>query len=105
MKIGDNIKKRRIELELTQEEVASYLSTTKQTIHKYEMGVVTNIPTDKIEKLAEILKTTPTDLMGWKKATAGLPQLDIEIAKLYSQANDEQKKKIIEYATFLSLKK
>lgn len=54
---------------LTQEELAKKLNTTKQTVHKYEKNIVTNIPSDKIEALASVLDTTPEYILGWKKAT------------------------------------
>lgn len=47
--------------------MADFAQTTKQTIYKYEMGVITNIPSDKVEAIAEILKTTPAYLMGWEE--------------------------------------
>lgn len=50
---------------MTQEELAKYIDSTKQTIYKYENNIVTNIPSDKIEKIAEALGTTPFYLMGW----------------------------------------
>ncbi|AGC67409.1 putative transcriptional regulator [Thermoclostridium stercorarium subsp. stercorarium DSM 8532] len=65
MAIGDRIKKLRIEKGMTQEELAKYIDSTKQTIYKYENNIVTNIPSDKIEKIAEALGTTPSYLMGW----------------------------------------
>lgn len=65
MKIGSRIKKLREEQSLTQEELAIAVHTTKQTIYKYENGIVTNIPSEKIEKLATALNTTPSYLMGW----------------------------------------
>lgn len=65
MGLKENIKKRRLELHLTLEDVAKQLGVTRQTIQKYESGIVTNIPSDKIELLAKALKTTPTHLMGW----------------------------------------
>lgn len=64
--IGEKIKKLRLKNDLTQEELANKLNTTKQNIYKYESGIITNIPSDKIEKLAEILHTTPAYLMGWE---------------------------------------
>ena len=67
MKIGERIKSKRIELGYTLEEVANFLKITRQTVQKYESGVVTNIPSDKIEALATLLKTTPSYLMGWEE--------------------------------------
>ncbi|MEE1240020.1 MAG: XRE family transcriptional regulator, partial [Acutalibacteraceae bacterium] len=49
-----------------QEELANYANTTKQTIHKYETGIITNIPANKIKAISEKLGTTPAYLMGWE---------------------------------------
>lgn len=62
---GNRIKKLREELNLTQDELAKLLNTTKQTISKYEKGIVTNIPSDRIEELAKILHSTPEYILGW----------------------------------------
>ena len=64
--IGKNIKARRQGLDLTQEDLARQASVTKQTIQKYESGIISNIPSDKIEILARVLETTPAALMGWE---------------------------------------
>lgn len=50
MTIGERIKTLRTEKGMTQTELAELLQTTKQNIFKYENGIVTNIPSDKIEK-------------------------------------------------------
>ena len=65
MTIGDRIKARRLELNLTLEDVGKLVGVTRQTVQKYESGVVLSIPSDKIELLAKALDTTPTCLMGW----------------------------------------
>lgn len=66
MSIGLKIKNRRLRLNYTLEELAKHVGTSKQTIHRYESGVISNIPSDKIELLAKALKTTPAYLMGWE---------------------------------------
>jgi transcriptional regulator with XRE-family HTH domain len=63
--IGSKIKALRTALQLTQEELAVAASTTKQTIHKYETGIISNIPASKIKSIADKLQTTPAYLMGW----------------------------------------
>lgn len=68
--IGARIKARRKELGLTLEEVARAVAVTKQTVQKYEAGIITNIPSEKIELLASVLETTPTYLMGWEGSAA-----------------------------------
>ena len=65
---GARIKALREEKGLTQEELAKYLNTTKQTISKYEKGIVSNIPSDKLEEMAKVLNSTPEYILGWEKA-------------------------------------
>ena len=61
---GDRIRSLRIAKDITQEELANRLKTTKQTISKYEKGIVTNIPSDRVEEMARILDTTPEYILG-----------------------------------------
>lgn len=63
MNIGKNIKSRRIDLGLTLEEVAKIVGVSRQTIQRYESGVIASIPSDRIEKLAQALNTTPAFVM------------------------------------------
>ena len=65
MSIAQKIKLLREQKGLTQEELARMIHTTKQSIYKYENGIVTNIPLEKIEQIAKVLETTPAWLMGW----------------------------------------
>lgn len=66
MTIGEKIKLLRCRMGLTQDELASAAKTTKQTIHKYETGIISNIPASKIKAIADKLITTPAYLMGWE---------------------------------------
>ena len=63
---GEHIKLLREKANMTQEELAKLLNTTKQTIYKYEQSVVTNIPSDRVERIAEVLNSTPAYIMGWE---------------------------------------
>ena len=64
--IGSRIKLRRQELGKSQTDLAREVGISKQTLYKYETGIVTNIPSDKIELLAKKLETSPSYLMGWE---------------------------------------
>ena len=66
MSIGKRLKELRINSGLTQSEVAKDIGVAIQTIFKYENEIVTNIPSDKIEKLAKVFDTTPEYIMGWE---------------------------------------
>lgn len=70
--IGDRIRNKRLELKYTLEKVANEIGVTPSTILKYENGSI-NIPSDKIEKIALLLKCSPAYLMGWedKKSIIG----------------------------------
>ena len=50
----------------TQEEVGKHVGVGKAAIQKYEYGIVTNIPQDKVELLAEALETTPGFILGYE---------------------------------------
>lgn len=67
MALKDNIFYRRKKLGLTLEELALKVGISKQTAQKYEKGIITNIPSDKIEKIADALGCSPAYLMGWEK--------------------------------------
>ena len=65
--LSKNIKRLRKEKGLTLDELAARLGTSKQTIHRYENGIITNIPSEKVEMLAQALAVTPAELMGWSE--------------------------------------
>ena len=55
MTVGDRIRERREYLGISQIELAKRIHVLKQTLYKYEMNIITNIPSDKIEKMAVLL--------------------------------------------------
>lgn len=64
--LQDRIRDARLRAGLTLDEVAQKVGVSKQTIQRYESGIISNIPSDNIEKIAAALGTTPAELMGWK---------------------------------------
>jgi len=64
--LGENIKKRRIELGLTQKKLASNLGVSNVSLSQYETGDV-NIPLATLNELANILETTVGKLIGTKE--------------------------------------
>lgn len=82
--VAENIRKRRIELQMTQEELAFKMGyTSKSTINKIESGI-NDISQSKISKFATVLHTTPGALMGWSEEPAVIEDraaLDVAIAK------------------------
>ena len=53
------IKTLRERLHIPQTELAESIHISKQTLYKYENDIVTNIPSDKLESIADKLDTTP----------------------------------------------
>lgn len=62
---GERIRKAREAAGISQEELAQAAGTIKQTIYKYERGIVTNIPWDRVERMAAKLGVSSAYIMGW----------------------------------------
>lgn len=72
---GTRIKQKRLELNMTQDELARKVGyTSRSSINKIELGFV-DLPQSKIAAIANALGTTPAYLMGWdsEKDTATSP--------------------------------
>ena len=100
MTLGDRIKAAREALKMTQGELGELCGTTKQTIFKYETGVVTNIPLDRLENLAEKLGVTPGYLTGWGGGET-IPEKLGELAGPFEKLNDSGQDKVIGYTADL----
>lgn len=68
MTIGERIKLIREQHKMTQTELADAIGTTKQNVYKYENGIVTNIPSDRVEAIAQFFNISPSYLMGWDES-------------------------------------
>ena len=62
---GEKIRIAREAKGMTQEELGAICGASKQTIYKYEQGIITNIPSDKVELIASALGIDPAYIMGW----------------------------------------
>ncbi|MBQ8063353.1 MAG: helix-turn-helix transcriptional regulator [Clostridia bacterium] len=70
MTVGDRIRSLRKREGISQTDLAQKMGVIKQTLYKYETGIVTNIPSEKIEAAARALGVTPGYLMGWEDQDA-----------------------------------
>ena len=103
MELGDKIKKLRLERGMTQEELAAKLKTTKQTIGKYETGIVTNLPLNRIKELADALDASPAYLIGWE--AKGVDDRVSDLAALTEDFTQEELESLASYAEFLKSKR
>lgn len=68
MERGLKLKQLRERKNLSQTDAARFIGVSKQTLFKYENDIITNIPSDVIERLARLYDTTPSYIMGWDDA-------------------------------------
>ena len=66
--LHNHLKAIRKERGMTLEELAQRIGTSKQTVQRYESGVIANVPMERVEAMAAILGVTPSALMGWDGA-------------------------------------
>lgn len=91
---GENIKKRRLELGMTQVDLAEKIGETKQTIWKYESGRVTNIPLPKVSAIAKALNCSLEDITGWETKNPVTESDGLEESIDLSQLSEDRKKLI-----------
>lgn len=100
MGIGNKIKKRREELNLSQEELANRLGyKSRSSINKIELGL-NDITQSKIISFANALSTTPGYLMGWEES-----KNDLTISDRLSKYINEEDIEAVSKATKLSERK
>ena len=88
--IERKLRERRIELSLTQREVADYVGVTEATVSRWESGEIDNMRRDKIANLARVLKISPLLIMGLNEE----PVEDDEEVRLlaeYRKLNEKDK--------------
>lgn len=115
MTVGERIRIMREQAQMTQEQLGRLCGTTKQTIFKYENNVITNIPLDRVEKIADVLNIPPTRLTGWENKCSDLPRTESKLSpslelsdteynllNAYRSLNEEGREKLLDYAEDLS---
>lgn len=73
MSVGERIKARRKELNMSAEQLADLIGVSPATIYRYENGGIRHMGTDKLAIIAEALSVEPKRLMGWKDVSELLP--------------------------------
>ena len=65
-----DLKERREQLNLSQEEVAHAIGVTKATVSKWEKGDIANMKRDKISQLSKVLKVSPLSILGMEDVSS-----------------------------------
>ena len=109
MTTGERIRQLRLEHQMTQEELGAKVGVQKAAIYKYENGLIVNLKRSTLEKLAIVLETTPTYLMGMEDSEPSstvLSELTPQQSALLSsfdQLNEEGQQKAVDYVDDLVL--
>lgn len=100
MTIGERIRLRREELNMSQEELAIKCGySSRSTINKIELDQ-RNLPQPKIMSMATALDVTIPWLLGVDSTAPDPPEQD-EIAALLESATDAQKREILRYIKYI----
>ena len=112
MTIGQRIKIRREELNMSQDDLAKKVGyKSRSSINKIELDLY-SLKQSKIQAIADALETTPSYIMGWdeeaeeakKSAPSEEDSLNAEIIKLFMGLTADQKKEALNYLRYLSTK-
>ncbi len=92
--VGTKIAALRKEKQITQKNIADKLHVTTVAVSKWERGI--NYPNmEQVEKLADILETTPAELMGLETASANDIINDISQIAMLEVKRQKRKTKIV----------
>ncbi len=99
--VGDNIKRIRISLGMTQEELAVKTGYTRAGISRIENNE-RDIATPKVKIFADALGVSPSILMGWQREPMAEDRLRYYVRRL-SEINltDAQAEQVLKYAEFV----
>lgn len=97
--IIDRIKKRRLELGMSYQELANKTGLSKSTLQRYETGGISNIPLSKLNILAKALKISPLYIIGIENNNNNLNFGSDKLQNL----SPENQEKALEYINLLNM--
>ena len=91
MSKGERLKQLRDNISMSQTEAADRIGVSKQTLYKYEKDLITNIPSDIVEKISSLYNTTPAYIMGWEDEN-GNRTFHGQLIDIYVDANAQKER-------------
>lgn len=91
--INNIIKEKRLENNMTLEQLGDKVGVGKSTVRKWENGMIENMRRDNIIKLSKALDIPVTDILGINKND--MPE---DITTIYNQLNSDRQTKVYNYA-------
>ena len=91
MTFAERLKELRAEKGMSLDDVARHIGCGRANIYKYEHGIITNIPPDRVHKLANLFGVTRPYMMGWtdERNLDPAKNLDTVAEKLYTPLKDQ----------------
>lgn len=86
------IQSRRLELNLSYQDLATRTNMSKSTLQRYETGSIKNMPIDKLDIIATALQVSPLWLLGIAANNTSLSKEETSLLKNFNQLNDLGKK-------------
>ena len=105
MTTGERIRYYRKLNDMSMVELAHRIGVQHSAIYKYEKGIVTNIPKDNIEKIADVFDIPAYELVDWLTDDP-VPDLDLNtderaVITLYRKLTDRNKQAVKSYLDFI----
>lgn len=92
--MNEIIKKKRLEKNMSLEDVGKLVGVGKSTVRKWENGMIENMGRDKIVALSKALDISPIDILGMSEKD--LPKSSIET--IYNQLEKPRQEKVYNFA-------
>ncbi|MEQ7313975.1 MULTISPECIES: XRE family transcriptional regulator [Enterococcus] len=88
------LKTKRLEKNMTLEEVGNLVGVGKSTVRKWENGMIENMGRDKIVALSKALNISPLEILGMDEN----PTLESDISTIYNQLVPPRQEKVYNFA-------
>lgn len=88
------LKTKRLEKNMTLEEVGNLVGVGKSTVRKWENGMIENMGRDKIVALSKALNISPLEILGMDEN----PTLESDISTIYNQLDQKRQTKVYNFA-------
>lgn len=80
------LKARRVDLDLTLEDVGNVAGISRSAVQKYEKGIIKNVYVSMVELFAKALRCNPAYLMGW----VDTPEIETATGEALTLSNAER---------------